>query len=414
RTYEIIENIFKSLSKEFSSRRVHIGMDEAHKVGLGKYLDIHGYQNRYELLMRHLNKVCDIAKKYGFEPMMWDDMFFRIISRGRYEPVESFPPEIQNNVPDNVSLVYWDYYHEEYEDYIKMIESTKKLSEKIWFAGGAWCWGSFTPHNRVSMRRNEQAIKACADSGIRNVILTMWGDNGGECPYYDVLPALMHAAAVAEGLDEKEMKAKFKKITGDDFDAFKDLDLPNYILGEDKVMNTVAYSKNRFYNDPFLGLLDLNVEGADEKLFAKYRARLAKDAKNSKNFGYVYDVQAKLCSVLEIKFSLGIRTRELYEKGDKEGLKALALTDYTKCIGRVKKFYEAFRVQWYTCNKPFGFEVQDARFGGMILRLENCRRVLIDYADGKIKTIPELDEKQLPNDGPRSNFWSKLVTACPI
>ncbi|MBQ0125366.1 MAG: family 20 glycosylhydrolase, partial [Clostridiales bacterium] len=77
RTYEIIENIFKSLSKEFSSRRVHIGMDEAHKVGLGKYLDIHGYQNRYELLMRHLNKVCDIAKKYGFEPMMWDDMFFR-------------------------------------------------------------------------------------------------------------------------------------------------------------------------------------------------------------------------------------------------------------------------------------------------------------------------------------------------
>ena len=75
RTYELIENMFRSLAESYTSRKVHIGMDEAHHVGLGRYLDAHGYSNRYELLIRHLNKVCDIAKKYGFEPMMWSDMF---------------------------------------------------------------------------------------------------------------------------------------------------------------------------------------------------------------------------------------------------------------------------------------------------------------------------------------------------
>ena len=78
RTYELIDNMFASLAESYSSRKVHIGMDEAHMVGLGRYLDKHGLCNRYELLNRHLTKVVEIAKKYGFEPMMWSDMFFRI------------------------------------------------------------------------------------------------------------------------------------------------------------------------------------------------------------------------------------------------------------------------------------------------------------------------------------------------
>ena len=42
RTYQLIENIFSTLAECFSSKKVHIGMDEAHMVGLGKYMDKHG------------------------------------------------------------------------------------------------------------------------------------------------------------------------------------------------------------------------------------------------------------------------------------------------------------------------------------------------------------------------------------
>ena len=46
RTYGFIDKMFFSVSENFTSRKLHIGMDEAHMVGLGKYLDEHGFENR--------------------------------------------------------------------------------------------------------------------------------------------------------------------------------------------------------------------------------------------------------------------------------------------------------------------------------------------------------------------------------
>ena len=35
RTYELIDKMFASIADSFSTRKVNIGFDEAHKVGLG-------------------------------------------------------------------------------------------------------------------------------------------------------------------------------------------------------------------------------------------------------------------------------------------------------------------------------------------------------------------------------------------
>lgn len=59
-------------------------MDEAHMVGLGKYLDQHGYRNRQEIMQRHLEMVLSICKQYGFTVQMWSDMFFRLAFHGAY------------------------------------------------------------------------------------------------------------------------------------------------------------------------------------------------------------------------------------------------------------------------------------------------------------------------------------------
>ena len=108
RTYELIDKMFSSLSKAFSTREINIGMDEAHLVGLGKYLDLHGYTNRYEILLRHLNKVAGIAEKYGFNAHMWSDMFFRLNNHGEYYGRGLVVSEdICKNVPENVAPVYW-------------------------------------------------------------------------------------------------------------------------------------------------------------------------------------------------------------------------------------------------------------------------------------------------------------------
>ena len=84
KVYELIDKIFASISKCFTSRIVNIGMDEAHMIGRGKYYDLHGDTDRFEILVNHLNRVADIGKKYGFSLIMWSDMFFRLATGGNY------------------------------------------------------------------------------------------------------------------------------------------------------------------------------------------------------------------------------------------------------------------------------------------------------------------------------------------
>ena len=88
RTYELIENMFKSLRECFTTDNIHIGMDEAYMLGLGRYLELHGYQNRVDILSNHLQKVMKLCEKYNFKPMMWSDMFFRLANNGQYYPEE--------------------------------------------------------------------------------------------------------------------------------------------------------------------------------------------------------------------------------------------------------------------------------------------------------------------------------------
>ena len=59
-------------------------------------------------------------------------------------------------------------------------------------------------------------------------------------------------------------------------------------------------------------------------------------------------------------------------------------------------FYDSFKAQWYKDNKPFGFEVQDMRLGGLIMRLKNCRATINDYLNGKTDRIEELEQPVLP------------------
>ncbi len=422
RTYELIDSMFASLSKSLRSRKIHIGMDEAHMVGLGRYLDKNGYHNRHEILLAHLTRVCEIARKYGYEPMMWNDMFFRLDLNGNYyipaDKRESYhiSDEVRAKVPSDLTGVYWDYYTTDPTLYDAMMERSSELSpDRVWFAGGAWCWGGFTPHNHYSMRRNELAIPACIRNGVKNAILTMWGDDGGETPIFDVLPALMHAAALAEGMTEAEMKEKFLEITGVAYDDMLTLDLPNYIYGPEQGTGSSNYSKNRLYNDPFLGIVDKNNDApVDPAIFADYAKMLHANAEKYAEFGYLFEAQAALCDALTVKFDLGIRTRALYEAGDQEGLRTLAETDYAAFCEKLETFYEAFRLQWETVNKTYGFEAQDMRLGGLLARVKNCKRRLLEYADGKISCIAELEEPVYPHDGGNISQWYHSFSAATI
>ena len=285
KVYDLIDRMFASLRECFRTKNLHIGMDEAHNLGRGRYLDAHGLQNRFDILLGHLNRVCEIADKYNFEPMMWSDMFYRLASGGEYYEVSSkFDESIKAKIPEKLTLVYWDYYTKDKKRYLGMINGHRQLSDKIAFGGGAWRWSGFAPHNYFSLKATKAAISACVETNLQDVFITMWGDNGGECSSYAVLPTLCYAACIAQGITKlSDVKQKFFEWVGVKFDDFMLLDSPNLIDDLKKSNNDreliVNPSKYFLYADCFMSIFQ-NTEKAE------YCEKYLKILNNVKSFNY--------------------------------------------------------------------------------------------------------------------------------
>ena len=389
-TYEFIDTMFKSVAKTFSSKKLHIGLDEAHNVGRGRYLDKNGYRPGEEIMCEHINRVVEIAKKYGFEPMMWSDMFFRLANNGRYYVGNDAPPlnpEVAKLIPEGLRLVYWDYYQDNQAAYENMMDRSAVFQREIVFAGGAWSWRGFAPRNKFSDLATNHAFNACRAKGIKNVFLTMWGDDGAECSPFATLSSLSFASDYAYGVEDHENS--FFALTSMKKDDFLLLDAINDIRSEEPNANCLC--KVALYNDVFLGVYDTFMDKNDGEKFANVASMLQKAKEGAGEYSYIFETLYHLARVLEYKGALGLKTRYCYKNGDKAALKSLAKIDYKKAIVRLEEFYKAFKAQWCIDNKSFGFEVQALRIGGLIRRLKDCRATILDYVKGKVEKIEELE-----------------------
>ncbi len=413
KTYKLIDDMFASLSINFSSRIVNIGMDEAHMLGRGRYYDIHGAEDRFDILLKHLNKVSQIAKKYDFQLIMWGDMFFRLLSRGSLYNVDTDVPEkVKEMIPDNVNLVYWDYYSKDKTNYDNKIKAHSAIKDDIWFAGGLWTWSGFAPHNKFSLAATKAAFDSCMEQGIKDVFVTMWGDNGAECSKFSVLPSLFYTSELAKGNSNIDLiKEKFEAKFGIGFEEFMLLDLPFTPNGKDVIINSDKYL---LYNDCFMGLFDNLVTEEDAVNFGKMATALETVKENE--FSYLFKTEAALCRVLEKKADLGIRTRKAYKDKNTDALKNL-VTEYENVINLIETFYDTYEEQWMRENKPHGFDVQDIRIGGLMRRIKHCKKQLSRFINGEISTLEELEEEQLDIRGRSNgehlefNNWGATVTS---
>ena len=116
---------------------------------------------------------------------------------------------------------------------------------------------------------------------------------------------------------------------------------------------------------------------------------------------------------LQLKTTIGKRTRDIYRNGTKEELDAL-IGDYDRLLTLLEEFYHAHKKLWFLEKKPHGFDVQDIRMGGLMQRIASCTQRLMEYACGKISVIEELEEDILPEypqQNVRHNNWLSQATA---
>ncbi len=400
KTYELIEKMFKTLKQNFTSRNVNIGMDEAHMVGRGKYFDLHGNKDRYEILIRHLNRVADIAKKYGFKAHMWSDMFFRLTGGEYYDVNVKIPEHVKKLLPENVNLTYWDYYHKDEEFYDKMFDIHEQFGDEVWFAGGAWTWVGFAPLYSHTFNTMKPAMKSAMRHNVNNVMITMWGDNGKECSFFAMLPALYAIRRYADGeFDERKVAKEFDEKFGLSFNDFIKLEYPNRHYLDEQITDWQNPCKSILYSDPFMGVVDAKIENVIKNTgkipFDVYAKELENAKERAGEFGYIFHSLSKLCSALSIKATLGLDIRSAYKAGDKKKLIECA-NACKETAKRVEEFHDAFFDAWHIENKPHGFEVQDARLGGVVQRLKTCAKRLIAYANGQTEKIDELEESLVP------------------
>lgn len=439
--YDFIRACISSAAECFRSRRIHLGMDEAWSLGLGKYLHQNGYHSKAEIMTEHLERVMQICAEYDLEPMIWSDMYFRMVSpKNEYYDVPA-DSDLSGAVrpPEEVSLVYWDYYHRDKQFYLDYIRLHRQLSDKVIFAGGLWTWNGIAPNYTTAFENSREALRACKESGLRETFCTLWQDDGAETPILAGLPGLVMYGenGFTQQVSQERVKEQFEFLTGSSFEAYMLLDGFDHVEGRGGPSHIDNPSKYLLYQDALLGLFDGQIQGMSmnhhyrelraalweaRKAFAKEKNRPLSGKKDGERTTteVILDMYEALAELLSLKAELGLEIRAAYGKQDREALKRIAGEDIPKCITLTDSYGQLREEVWLKESRIFGFEVLDIRISGLRGRLQSAGKRIDAYVNGGLTSLPEL-EQEMPVFCPEKegeerklcsvNCWRHIVSA---
>ena len=394
-TYCLIDNMLSTLSSCIRSRKIYIGMDEADCVGLGKHLKEHGYENRANIILRHLDRVNGICKKYGYTPNIWSD----IVSKRNLTDDGKISDEILSKIPNDIGLTFWSYESIDENFYNTSFENHLKIkSNPVSFAGSTSSWFGWAPLNTYSYNVLKVALPKAKEYSIKNLVVTVWGDDGADASVFASLTTIQHYAEYCwvGTLDKDYVSSRFKTCVGADYFAFLDMEsLCNLPERTDFGFKNINPYRYMFYQDIMLGIFDKHVTDGSNMHFAKCADNMRAYSSSNKRFSYIFDTLASLCDVLSVKAELGIEIYNAYHKKDIQKLKEISETKIPELIGFVDDFLRNYRKQWYIDNKMFGFEVQNIRISGVKARAIEAKNIIDEYILGGISKIDLLEEKRL-------------------
>lgn len=428
RTYALVEKIISSATKPLRTKKIHIGLDEAWKLGQGKYLVRNGYVPKAEIFAKHVERVKEITDRLGLYAFMWDDMYFRAASPNNeyYIPVEEEPAVGKNGMvpPAGLGYIYWDYYHG--YDYVKpTAEKHLRVFGDVFYAGAAVNTYGLGYMREFSERHGADALRACKDAGIRKVICCVWGDDSRESPPYAVLPCVFMYAehAYSKEPEDDDVRSMFEYALGvsyDDVCAVSTIDMIPGYSDRDGNIERFSPARQALYQNVLLGMFDKNFENcALSEHFAEFSKRMT-EAKThtpvSSPFYGMFDFYEKLGGFLALKGELGIRLRRAYKTNDRAALEELSDKVIPTAERRMEAFYEAYRDFFFDNYKPWGFEVCDIRMGGVMGSLKTAKYRTDAYLDG-VGGLSELDEEPLLFEGQEkvgSTVYADIATASII
>ncbi len=414
RSYELINKMLDFYGSVFRSRRIHLGMDETHGLGRGRYMDLNGYRRPFDIYIDHLDRVVRECGKRGLKPMIWSDMFFRMGSRNMdyYDKQAVTPRDIIRRIPREAQLTYWDYYHKDVEFYREWIRRHRKLGSLPVMASGIWTWPVFWYNHRRTVETVRPCIEACTKEGVEEIFFTMWGDDGGYCDWSSAQAGACYAAEKIFGRVEPSaglLEKKFSAICGGSYSAHLMAGETTRLDGKDAMSASAL-----LWDDPLLGIYRKEQEVCFgpgywrriEKRYARLKAGLA--GRPDGKAGSISNARA-LIDLLVLKIEANQAVATAYRLHNQA-----AFANARKLVARVAatttSFAKAYRKTWYARNKTFGYEVMQIRLAGQTARWHELARRLKDLESGRIDSIPEIEERTAAPAG-MQNTYHFLATA---
>ncbi len=389
--YAFIEAEIAFMHQAFRSRRIHIGMDEARGLAHGRYFREHGPTDAFDLFNRHLNRVMEITRKYDYHPMIWADMYFSCRYEGDYyNPRAVIPQHAIDSAPGDLELIFWDYYHTNYDLYDNKLTQYERFPHnEVGFGGGIWTWDGMLPNFRYTAQTMLPALRACLDHNVGTVIATMWGNDGCEC-LYDLaksgLALFSEVCYLGKDCTMEDIWQAAEYISGEN-EELTDA-LSDFYMNEHEACSV---GKSIFYSDL---LIDTFCRDTDlDQTLATYRHSLEVVNKYPDNPNH--GLYSALFKAVIRKTALMASLRREYLAGNRDYLRQAAEEEIPLLRADYRRYYDLYAPRWYAYHKPFNFQKFPLRFGGMDLRLENIASILMDYVEGRTNRIEELDEERL-------------------
>jgi len=416
KTYELIEKMVSHFASIYRTKKVHLGMDECWSLGLGRYVKRFGYVPGAELFCKHLGKVVDICKKQGLEPMIWSDMFFRLASNAEYnsdyDSTSAVPKEVIEKVPPELRLVYWEYNKPEVSTYVDWIARHREFGSEPIMATALALAGKLWQDKNARYKPISSAIDACRNTGIKEMFVCVWGDDGAIADIDSALAGLAFAAERAYGQsgEDSAMAGRFKAICDADIEpthAACDINPANYsaasILWDDPLLG-IYLGSARARDDQVLGTVRKQMEAVAAKLAPHTDECQAGDINHAK----------LTADTLAVKLALQGRLTDAYADGDIDELIEVE-KDIPNLVRLLRALLDSHREMWLRHNRPQGLEVIQIRLAGQIERYGELTRRLGEYVRGPIDTIHELDANlpQAPT-GSCGGTYRRLATGSCI
>jgi hexosaminidase len=396
-TYRLLRKMIGCISSCFRSKRIHIGMDEAHGLGLGRYRKIHGDRSSFQIMNEHLTKVSAICRELKLRPMIWSDMYFRLGSATHdyYDPDSRIPQAIIDDIPADVELVYWDYYHKDKAFYDTFIAKHRDMRKEPIVAPAAWNWTRFWTALPYAYDTIRPCLASCRDNGVEQVFLTSWCDDGMEVDPFSVLPAVQFFAELCyrDAVERKAFASNLLGSCGIELDAYEaacELDSCARLKPDVSTMSDI--SKWLLWDDPLIGLCEPHRQG---RSFRQHYAALAEKLSACANRPSAQNrrlrLPAQLARVLSIKCDLREKLIVAYRNKDRETIRQLLEREAVPLLAETRVLWKMHRDMWLDCCKPFGLEVLERRYGCLIARIESMIDRLQSHVHGKIDAIPEFE-----------------------